>query len=286
MNQNRMFLGLVIAIAIAFGLSTYVYKQFKQVSNAKPVATGHIVVASKPLQLGTRVDADNLRLISWPADEPVAGAFTRIEDCAGRALITQVAANELILDSKLASKESGAGLPATIPQGMRALSVAVNDVVGVAGFVMPGTMVDVLVTGKVSGGRSNESEESVTRMILENVRVLAAGQKIEQDREGKPQTVPVITLLVSPEDAGKLAMASTEGKIQLALRNTVDTKKVDPPSVMEAALFSGVAPAAPKHTGPIIRAVAPAPPSPYVIEVITGNKRENKSFPNQSQQNQ
>jgi pilus assembly protein CpaB len=282
MNQNRMFLGLVVAIVIAFGLSTYVYKQFKQVSNTRPVATGHIVVAASSLQLGTRVDANNLRLIAWPADEPIAGMFTRIEDCANRALITPVAANEPILDGKLAAKESGAGLPATIPQGMRALSVAVNDVVGVAGFVMPGTMVDVLVTGKVSSGGQSGSEQSVTRTILENVRVLAAGQKIEQDREGKPQTVPVITLLVSPEDAGKLAMASTEGKIQLALRNTVDTKKVDPPSVMEAALFSGVAAAPAKRTGPIVRTAAPSPPSPYVIEVITGNKRENKTFPNQS----
>src|SRR5262249_60171002 len=131
--------------------------------------------------------------------------------------------------------------------GMRALSVAVNDVVGVAGFVMPGTMVDVLVTGKVPGGRG--TEDSVTRTILENVRVLAAGQKIEQDREGKPQTVPVITLLVSPEDAGKLAMASTEGKIQLALRNTIDTKKVDPPAVLEAALFAGPSPA-PRRVAP------------------------------------
>jgi pilus assembly protein CpaB len=163
---------------------------------------------------------------------------------------------------------------------MRALSVAVNDVVGVAGFVMPGTMVDVLVTGKIGGGNKG-SEDSITRTILENVRVLAAGQKIEQDREGKPQTVPVITLLVSPEDAGKLAMASTEGKIQLALRNTVDTKKVEPPSILEANLFSGTTPA-PRRTGPIVKAAAPpAPPSPYVIEVITGNKRENKSFPNQ-----
>jgi pilus assembly protein CpaB len=282
MNQNRMLLGLLVAIVIAFGLSTFVYKKFQQVSTAKPVQTGHIVVAASPLQLGTRVDANNLRLISWPADEPVAGMFTRIEDCANRALITPVAANEPILDSKLAPKESGAGLPATIPQGMRALSVAVNDVVGVAGFVMPGTMVDVLVTGKVGG--SSGTEQSVTRTILENIRVLAAGQKIEQDREGKPQTVPVITLLVSPEDAGKLAMASTEGKIQLALRNTVDTKKVDPPSVMEAALFSGGAAPPPKaqHTGPVVRTAAPPPPSPYVIEVITGNKRENKTFPNQS----
>ena len=116
------------------------------------------------------------------------------------------------------------GLPATIPEGMRALSVAVNDVVGVAGFVIPGTMVDVLVTGQIGEGRGSGSK-NVTRTILENVRVLAAGQKVEQDREGKPQTVPVITLLVSPEDAAKLTMASTEGKIQLSLRNTVDTKK-------------------------------------------------------------
>jgi pilus assembly protein CpaB len=280
MNQNRMILGLVFAVIVAFFLSTFVYRQFKKASNAKPVATQHIVVASSPLQLGTRVSANNLRLIAWPADEPVAGSFSRIEDCANRALITPVAANELILDSKLAARESGAGLPATIPEGMRALSVAVNDVVGVAGFVMPGTMVDVLVTGKIGGGNKG-SEDSITRTILENVRVLAAGQKIEQDREGKPQTVPVITLLVSPEDAGKLAMASTEGKIQLALRNTVDTKKVEPPSILEANLFSGTTPA-PKRTGPIVKAAAPpAPPSPYVIEVITGNKRENKSFPNQ-----
>jgi pilus assembly protein CpaB len=280
MNQNRMLVGLAVAIVLAFLLSSFVYRQFKQASNAKPATTGHIVVAAKPLQLGTRVDAGNLRLIPWPTDEPVAGMFTRIEDCANRALITPVAANELILESKLASKESGAGLPATIPQGMRALSVAVNDVVGVAGFVIPGTMVDVLVTGKI-GGTIRAADESITRTILENVRVLAAGQKIEQDREGKPQTVPVITLLVSPEDAARLAMASTQGKIQLALRNTIDSKKVDPPSVLEATLFSGVAPAAPAPKRATVKVAAPATPSPYVIEVITGNKRENKSFPNQ-----
>jgi pilus assembly protein CpaB len=281
MNQNRMLVGLLFAVVVAFILSTFVYRQFKQASTAKPLATQHIVVAASAMQLGTRVDASNLRLIAWPADEPVAGAFSRIEDCANRALITPVAANEMILESKLAPKESGAGLPATIPEGMRALSVAVNDVVGVAGFVIPGTMVDVLVTGKIGGGNKG-SEETITRTILENVRVLAAGQKIEQDREGKPQNVPVITLLVSPEDAARLAMASTEGKIQLALRNTVDTKKVEPPSVLEANLFAGTSQAPPKRTGPVVKTAAPPPPpSPYVIEVITGNKRENKSFPNQ-----
>jgi pilus assembly protein CpaB len=280
MNQNRMILGLAVAVVVAFALSTFVYRQFQKANNVKPVVTQHIVVASKALLLGTRVDASNLRLIPWPAGEPVVGMFTSIEDCAGRALVADVAANELILDRKLAAKESGVGLPAVIPEGMRALSVAVNDVVGVAGFVTPGTMVDVLVTGKINGG-SHGGEDTITRTILENVRVLAAGQKIEQDREGKPQTVPVITLLVSPEDAGRLAMASTEGKIQLALRNTIDTKRVEPPSILEATLFSGVAPAAPKHTSPVRVAAPPPPASPYVIEVITGNKRENKSFPNQ-----
>jgi len=156
----------------------------------------------------------------------------------------------------------------------------VNDVVSVAGFVTPGTSVDVLLTGRVVGGGSSGSD-NITRTILENVRVLAAGQKIEQDRDGKPQTVAVITLLVSPDDATKLAMASTEGKIQLALRNTVDVKKVEPKAVLQAALFSAsgavTQPERPKVGG---RKPAPTAPPPYVIEVITGNKRENKSFPN------
>jgi pilus assembly protein CpaB len=249
-------------------------------TNVKPVAMTHIVVADRTMQLGTRLDANNVRLMAWPGDEPVAGMFHRIEDCEGRAVISNLAENEPVLESKLAAREAGAGLPATIPQGMRAVSVAVNDVVGVAGFVIPGTMVDVLVTGKVEGG-TRGGEDTITRTILENVRVLAAGQKIEQDREGKPQTVPVITLLVSPEDAGRLAMASTEGKIQLALRNTVDTKRVGPPSILEANLFSGGAPALPKTAPVKVAAPRPVPASPYVIEVITGSKRENKSFPNQ-----
>ena len=279
MNQNRMIVGLAIALVVAFVLSTFVYKQFQKASTAKPVDTEHVVVAASALPLGTRVDASNLKLIAWPAGQSVAGIFTSIDQAANRALITPVAANEMILDAKLAPKEAGAGLPAVIPQGMRAMSVAVNDVIGVAGFVTPGTMVDVLVTGKLVGPNRGE-EDTITRTILENIRVLAAGQKIEQDREGKPQTVPVITLLVSPEDAARLAMASTQGKIQLALRNTIDSKRVEPAAVLEANLFSGgPAPvAAPKKV--VVKTAAP-PPSPYTIEVITGNKRENKSFPNQ-----
>jgi pilus assembly protein CpaB len=167
---------------------------------------------------------------------------------------------------------------------MRAVSVAVNEVVGVAGFVTPGTMVDVLVTGRALGG-GTAGQGDITRTILENIRVLAAGQKIEQDREGKPQTVAVITLLVTPDEATQLTMGATDGKIQLALRNTIDTKKNEPKAIVQAALFSPqgaiATPPPPKPAGGTRKAV-PAPPPPYVIEVITGSKRENKSFPNPS----
>ena len=274
MNRNRLIIGLVVAVVVAFILATFVYRVFKQASITPAAkATQHIVVASVPLQLGTRLDASNVKLVDWPSGLPVAGMMTRIEDVANRALITPVAQNEPIMEAKLASQQSGAGLSATIPEGMRALSVSVNEVVGVAGFVIPGTMVDVLVTGNIPAGSG-----TVTRTILENVRVLAAGQKIEQDRDGKPQTVPVITLLVNPEDASKLTMAANQGKLQLALRNTIDTKLVSPAPVLQATLFGGALPAPPvKHSGS--SKAPPPPPAPYVIEVITGNKRENKSFP-------
>ena len=278
MNTNRLLIGLVIALVIAFLLSSFVYKQFEKASIVKPTSSQNLVVAAVPLPLGTRLDASNLRLIQWPANQQVAGMFSRVEDVANRAIITPLAENEPVLEGKLAPKESGAGLSATIPEGMRGVSVAVNEVVGVAGFVTPGTMVDVLVTGRMMSGGQGD----ITRTILENIRVLAAGQKVQQDREGKPQTVAVITLLVTPDEASKLTMASTDGKIQLALRNTVDTKKIDPPTIQQADLFTASGPKLTiQHGGGGKKSAAPPPPPPpYVIEVITGNKRENKSFPN------
>lgn len=280
MNTNRLIIGLIIAIVVAFLLSSFVYKQFQKASIVKPTETHPLVVASVPITLGTRLDATNLKVIQWPANQDVAGMFTRIEDCVNRAAITDLVANEPILESKLAPKESGAGLAATIPEGMRAVSVAVNEVVGVAGFVTPGTMVDVLVTGRALGGGA-AGQGDITRTILENIKVLAAGQKVQQDREGKPQTVAVITLLVTPDEATQLTMGATDGKIQLALRNTIDTKKNEPKAIVQAALFSPQgAVATPVQAKVPGRRAAPPPPPPYVIEVITGNKRENKSFPN------
>jgi pilus assembly protein CpaB len=280
MNTNRLLIGLVIALVIAFLLSSFVYKQFQKASVVTPTSTQSLVVAAVPLPLGSRLEASNLRVIQWPANQQVAGMHSRIEEVANRAIITPLVANEPVLEAKLAPKESGAGLSATIPEGMRGLSVAVNEVVGVAGFVIPGTMVDVLVTGRVIGKEAAQGD--ITRTILENIRVLAAGQKVEQDREGKPQTVAVITLLVTPDEATKLTLAAADGRIQLALRNTIDTKKNEPPTIQQAELFTPSGSKMPvRPSGGVRKAPAPpAPPPPYVIEVITGNKRESKSFPN------
>lgn len=279
MDRNRMATGLTIAVVVALLFSLYMYRTIQRITAVKPALTKQIVVANRPVQLGTRLDATNLRLISWPADETLAGSFTRIEDCAGRAVLTDLAGNEPVLEGKLAPKEAGAGLSATIPEGMRAVSVAVNEVNGVAGFVIPGTMVDILVTGRF-GAKTADSDNNITRVILENIRVLAAGQQVEQDREGKPQKVPVVTLLVTPEDAITLTMASTEGKIQLALRNTIDSQLTNPPPVLQTGLFTGPAQAAASVRTSHRKAVS-ADPLPFSVEVITGSKKEIKTFDNQ-----
>lgn len=278
MNRNRMIIGLALAVVVALFFSSYVYRVVQRSANVKAPDTRKIVVAERPMQLGTRLDATNLNVISWPSEEPIPGAFSRLEDVVGRALITPVTLNEPILEGKLAAREAGAGLPASIPEGMRALSVSVNEVVGVAGFVIPGTMVDVLVTGQLPGNKG-AGESYITRTVLENIKVMAAGQKVEQDRDGKPQTVAVVTLLVSPDDASKLTMASTEGKIQLSLRNTIDSKLTNPAPVLQGVLFAGPA-VAPVHTG-VHKPTPPRPPALYLVEIITGGKKETKSFENQ-----
>jgi pilus assembly protein CpaB len=277
MNWQRLGGGLAISLLVGLLAGGFVFAQFRKLAQAKSIPTVPVVVTSRAIPLGTRLQAGDLRVMNWPAARPVQGMFARVEDCVNRAAITSLVENEPLLEGKLAPREGGAGLSATIPTGMRAVSVSVNDVIGVAGFVVPGTMVDVLVTGSMGAG-------NVTRTILENVRVLAAGQKVEQDREGKPQTVPVITLLVSPEDANSLTMASTQGRIQLALRNTLDSAKVDPAPVLQTALFGGAAAApagsvtAKKARAPEKPKVAQAPET-YNVEVIRGSKKEETQFP-------
>jgi pilus assembly protein CpaB len=276
MDQKRMTIGLTLALAIGLLAGRYVFVQLRNARLAamRSVATGRIVVAARRIELGERLTSADLRAIPWSDVTKPAGAFGRIDDCLDRALITPVVENEPVLEEKLAPKEAGGGLSVAIPEGMRAISVRVDDVVSVAGFVVPGTRVDVLVTGPTPTG------DSITRTALQNLRVLAVGQKSEPDREGKPQTYTVVTMQVLPEEAEKLTMASTEGKIHLALRNTIDSKPVSPPPVNRVSLFAGPPPppvAAPKIRRPSLPP-APNPPEAYVVDVIRGDKRESTSF--------
>jgi pilus assembly protein CpaB len=277
MNRIRVLITFVVAVALGLVVSIYVYRVLQRAAATQQVkvSTIQVVVAVARLPLGSNLQEQDVKTISWPVGAPMTGMFTQAKDCVGRTLTTPVEENEPILETKLAPLGAGGGMPATIPEGMRAISVAVNDVIGVAGFVQPGTMVDVLVTGS-----PENSPQKLTRTILEDVRVLAAGQKVEQDKQGQPQTVPVVTLLVTPEQANSLALASNQGKIQLALRNAVDTKKLDPPAVYEAALFGGAPPQS-KRSGRVARGPsAPVLPATFTVEVIRGDKKELHSFPN------
>ena len=195
----------------------------------------------------------------------------------GRGAVLPMSQGEFILPGKLAALNAGAGLPSMIPPGMRAVSVRVNDVVSVAGFVQPGTRVDVMATGQGSGN------DRQTTTVLENVAVIAVGKNLDRSNTTDTQTAQVITLLVSPDDAQRLALASQEGRIQLSLRNPLDTKKGGIGATRSSSLYPGETPATevkPKLHRAATKAPAPVtlPNSPYQIEMIRGNKVEEKKF--------
>ncbi len=273
MDRKRMFTGLAIATFLAFILPYLLYHEFR-VASAPAAGGGNEADGGRRqhrCRSGHALPKKICASFPGPRSAPVANMIRAPEDAVNRALITSVAENEPILESKLAPMAAGAGLSATIPEGMRALSAAVNDVVAVAGFVTPGAMVDVLATG------STKESGNITKTILENVRVLAANQRIES-RNGRPENVAVITLLVTPADAAKLAMASNSGKIQLALRNTIDTQTVNPPPVLQASIYGlDAPPPAERHFVPAPPKVIP-PPSTMAVEIIAGSKRETKTF--------
>ena len=256
-----------------------VYKTL-QARTAHPQAPGvEVVVAANDLQVGSKIEDRDVRVVRLPAESLPEGVFHSKTRVVGRGVVLPVSRGEFILPSKVAGENAGSGMPALIPPGMRAVSVRVNEVVAVAGFVVPGTRVDVLLTGNPGGNSENQ-----TTTVLENIAVLAAGQKLERNAAGEPQSVPVITLLVSPEDAQKLTLASQEGRIQLALRNPLDTTQQKLPAVRNAVLYGASVTPAPSSTStkPKIhrsaaKVVTPAP-SPYTIEVIRGQEKKEVQF--------
>lgn len=273
MARMRVFIVLALAIAAGgtFAFGTYRYMQ-NVPTQTVGVPTSGVVVAAADLQLGTELRREDLHVIQWPAGAVPMGAFTKPEELVGRGLIQPVAANELFLPGKLAAKEAGAGLPPVIAPGYRALSVRVNDVIGVAGYVLPGTRVDVVATVNPT----LQPTDMTSKVILTNVLVLASGTKIERDaKDNKPISVNVVTMLVNPEEAERLTLASTEGKIQLALRNPLDQTTPQTPGIRPAALM-GTAAAAPVRriaangARPRLEVKPAAPPT---VEIIRGDKR-------------
>jgi pilus assembly protein CpaB len=223
------------------------------------------MVAANDLQVGARVEEHDIRVIRIPGADLPPGAPRRRSEVLGHGVVVPISKGEFILPNRLAGENAGSGLPSLIPPGMRAVSVRVNEVVSVAGFVTPGTRVDVLLTGTPGAGGDQE-----TTTVLQNVAVLASGHTLERTSTGEAQNTAVITLLVSPDDAQRLTLASTQGHIQLALRNPLDTKQGEFPSSNSRGLYKGFAPAPATHV-PIRHVSSPKNvPPPQVIQSPTG----------------
>jgi pilus assembly protein CpaB len=278
MARMRVFIVFALAIGVGsvFAFATYNYVN-KAPANGVTIPTRSVVVAAADLDIGAELGRDDVRIIQWPANAVPAEAFATPDEVVGRGLIMPVIQNEPILPMKLASKDAGAGLPPVIPPGFRAISVRVNEVIGVAGYVLPGTRVDVVATVSPT----NQQADMTSKVILTNVQVLAAGTKIDRtiDKD-KPVPVTVVTLLVDPVQAERLTLAAGEGKIQLALRNPLDKEAPATRGVRAAMLISGEVPA-PKPTKPRTQtakaepapAPAPAAAAPITVEIIRGDKR-------------
>jgi pilus assembly protein CpaB len=284
--MNQRFLSvLVFAFLVAAGASMVLYRLMTKGQTRGSAPASKIVVASRNLALGVLIKEGDLKLADWSGDLP-PGASSNIPDLTGRGVITTIYQNEPVLDSRLAARGSGGGLAAMIPQGMRAVAVRVNEVVGVAGFATPGTRVDVLISG--NGPGAAQELGSQTRTLLQNIEVLSAGQNFQKDAEGKPVSVQVVNLLVKPEQAEMLSLAATQATIQLVLRNPLDTEVAKTDGTALKFLFGGVkspppaAEAAPRPR-PAARTVpappeAPKAPEPFVVEMIHGSKRIEAKF--------
>jgi len=274
MDLRRVLVALglatILAIVVTFSISHVLRK-----NRGTAGSVVQLVVAARDLPAGTALTADDVKLADWPAGSIPSGSFSKVDNVVKRPLIYPLGEREPILERNLAAQGSGLGLAAKIPPGMRATSVRSNEVVGVAGFLYPGSRVDVLATFAPSG-----SVNPATQTILQNVEVLTAGEKIEPDPEGKPQTVNVVTLLVDAEDSQKLLLASTQGTIQFVLRNSADEKTPPVVPTSLSQLMSGSMPVQPHPAGGAVKRQLPTSgvTDAYGIEIVRGNQRTMQTF--------
>ena len=287
MKQQRTLIVLAVAV-MAAGIAAYgVYSALRRIP-VREVEVGSVpvVVAAEPIALGTRLTTAHLRVAAWPARNPVPGAFSDPQQVVDRGVIATIAENEPVTAFKVAGPESGSGLPPVIPEGMRAVSIRVNDVVGVAGYVTPGTHVDVVLS--VSNAGASHGTEPMARTVVGNVLVLTAGTRFDRP-EGRnaeaPQRSSVVTLAVLPEDGERIALASTQGSLSLALRNPADAEPVKTQGMKLSVLMRGPggqpvieqqenrAVAIRPRVTPVVAQPPPPPPPVYRVEAIRAAKR-------------
>jgi len=285
-RQTRTFIVVAVAIVAAAVAS---YGTFRALSRPveRPVElpTKKAVVAAKQMSLGTLITRDAVKLVDWPAQTPLQGGFSTIDEVVDRGLITGVVENEPISENKLAPKEAGAGLSPAIKPGMRAISIRVNEVIGVAGFVVPGSRVDIVTILKTIG-------EPFSRVVVSNVTVLSAGTRYDQEEARTNANAirsTVVTLMVDPLDADRIALAQSQGEMMLTLRHPLDSDPTaDMRGIRLASIFAGDE-VAPKPAAPsgLRRVAAPAPPPPpppppvvkaYTVETIRAAKRSEETL--------
>jgi pilus assembly protein CpaB len=280
MNRTRLVMIGFVAVALGAFVAFATYRRLTSGVGSSAPPGDSIVIAATDIALGAKIEDKDIKVVQLPASDLPPRHFKQKSQVLGRGVVVPIARGEFVLPEKLAGENAGSGLPALIPPGMRAVSVRVNEVIGVAGFVVPGTRVDVLLTGNPA---ASSGEQTTT--VLENVAVIASGQKLERSVTGEAQTAPVITLLVSPGDAQRLALAQSQGKIQLALRNPLDMKQQELDSVHEAALYRGAAapakPAQHSKTPKQIVLTAPVRDPGYQVEVYRGEKKDVTKFDSQ-----
>lgn len=292
--MDRRFL-TVLGVSLVFALvvsSVFYQMTAHSRTPARPESTTDkdVVVATRPLGVGVMVKPADVKVLKVSTEAFPKGAFSKVEEVLDRPVISNILLDEPVLEGRLAVKGSGLGLAPTIPVGMRAVTVRVNDVAGVAGFVLPGMKVDVLVTGRPPAG-----DGDVTTTVLQNVLVLSAGQTIQPDARGQAIQAPTVTLLVSPEDAETLTLAGNDGHIQLILRNSSDQSVEKTPGRYVTELYGAGRRPAPKseeprpRPRPVVTAQAPpppppapvaAPPPPDQVVVIRGTTRTVEVIPN------
>jgi pilus assembly protein CpaB len=277
MGARRLGLALLAALVISLGITYVFYVRVMKTQASNRPKMKSVVAAGVALQPGTPITAENLTLINWPDNVALDGLIEKKEDVTGRVLMYSVAANDPVLRRDLASSTSF-GLSAKIPDGMRATAVKTNEVLNIAGFIFPGSRVDVLVTLR----GENNGASTMTRTVLQNVQVLSTGTKMDPDPNGKPENVTIITLLVTPEESEKLALAENQGTIQFVLRNGGDSASTNTPAIGIAELTGAPKPPVPEpvRTKRAAAAAAVKPPTnSYLVETLANGKITVSKFP-------